>query len=110
MRLIFAQSIFLGVSFYDITCNCDITGSPFLENMASLKKLGLNRKLKHERNVNFLHQISIINKLNYSNLLDILMCLFENRIHEYLNINPFKNEESDKMRVDSAHIQGACGG
>ena len=38
------------------------------------------------------------------------MCLFENRICEYLNINPFKNEESDKMRVDSAHIQGACGG
>ena len=32
-----------------------------------------------------------------------------NWIHEYLNINSFKNEESDKMSVDSAHIQGACG-
>ena len=48
------QNIFLGVSSYDITCNCDITGSPFLENMASLKKLlRLNRKSKHERKVNF---------------------------------------------------------
>ena len=27
-----------------------------------------------------------------------------------MNINSFKNEESDKMSVDSAHIQGACGG
>ena len=38
------------------------------------------------------------------------MCLFINRIHEYLNINTFKDEESDKMSADSAHIQGACGG
>ena len=38
------------------------------------------------------------------------MCLFENRIHEYLNINSFKNEESDKKSVDSTHVQGACGG
>ena len=38
------------------------------------------------------------------------MCLFLNRIHEYLNINPFKNEESDKMSADSVHIQGASGG
>ena len=28
----------------------------------------------------------------------------------YLNINSFKNEESDEMRVDSVHIQGASGG
>ena len=27
-----------------------------------------------------------------------------------MNINSFKNEESDKKSVDSAHIQGACGG
>ena len=27
-----------------------------------------------------------------------------------MNINPFKNEESDKKSVDSTHIQGACGG
>ena len=38
------------------------------------------------------------------------MCLFLNRICEYLNINSFKNEESDKMSADSAHIQGASGG
>ena len=54
MRLIFTWSIFLGVSSYDVTCNCDITGSPFLENMASLKKLlKFSRKSKHERKVNF---------------------------------------------------------
>ena len=38
------------------------------------------------------------------------MYLFRNRIHEYLNINSFKYEESDKMSTDSAHIQGASGG
>ena len=38
------------------------------------------------------------------------MCLFKNRIHEYFNINSFKNEESDKMSADSAHAQGAGGG
>ena len=38
------------------------------------------------------------------------MYLFKNRIHEYLNINFFKNEESDKTSVDNAHIQGAYGG
>ena len=29
---------------------------------------------------------------------------------EYLNINVFKHEESDKAGVDSTHSQGACGG
>ena len=38
------------------------------------------------------------------------MCLFLNRVHEYLNINSFKDEESDKKSADSAHIQGASGG
>ena len=38
------------------------------------------------------------------------MYLFINRIHEYLNINSFKDEESDKMSADSAHVQGASGG
>ena len=38
------------------------------------------------------------------------MCLFLNRICEYLNINSFKDEESDKMSADRAHIQGASGG
>ena len=38
------------------------------------------------------------------------MYLFKNRICEYFNINSFKDEESDKMSADSAHIQGACGG
>ena len=42
--------------------------------------------------------------------MDILVYLFKKRIHEYLIINFFKNEESDKMSVDNAHIQGACGG
>ena len=38
------------------------------------------------------------------------MYLFENRICEGLNINPFKNEESDKTSVDNTPTQGACGG
>ena len=38
------------------------------------------------------------------------MLLFKNRIHEYFIINSFKEEESDKMSADSAHIQGASGG
>ena len=38
------------------------------------------------------------------------MCLFLNRICEYLNINSFKDEESEKMSADRAHIQGASGG
>ena len=42
--------------------------------------------------------------------MDILVYLFKNRIHEYLNINSFKNEESDEMSADSAHVQGASGG
>ena len=41
--------------------------------------------------------------------MDILVYLFKNRIHEGLNINPFKNEESDKTSVDNTHTQGACG-
>ena len=35
---------------------------------------------------------------------------FRNRICEYLNINVFKHEESDKASVDSTHTQGGCGG
>ena len=38
------------------------------------------------------------------------MYLFINRIRDYFNINSFKDEESDKMSADSAHIQGASGG
>ena len=38
------------------------------------------------------------------------MCLFMNKICEYLNINSFKDEESDKMSGDSAHVQGTSGG
>ena len=38
------------------------------------------------------------------------MHLFKNRICEYFNINYFKDEESDKMSADSAHIQEASGG
>ena len=37
------------------------------------------------------------------------MSNFKNRICEYLNINVFKNEESDKTSADDAHTQGACG-
>ena len=33
------------------------------------------------------------------------MCPFKSRIHEHFNINFFKNEESDKMSADSAHVQ-----
>ena len=42
--------------------------------------------------------------------MGILMYLFINRIHEYFNINSFKNEESDKMSADRAQVQGASGG
>ena len=52
----------------------------------------------------------MISKLKYSISLDILVYLFKNRIHKYLNINFFKNEESDKTSTDNAHVQGACGG
>ena len=38
------------------------------------------------------------------------MCLFLNKIREYLNINSFKNKESDKRSADSAHVQGASRG
>ena len=37
------------------------------------------------------------------------MYLFKNRIHKGLNINPFKNKESDKTSVDNTHTQGVCG-
>ena len=37
------------------------------------------------------------------------MYLFKNRICEGLDIDPFKNEESDKTSVDNTHTQGACG-
>ena len=37
------------------------------------------------------------------------MYLFKNRIHEYFNINSFKDEESDKMSADSAHVHRASG-
>ena len=33
------------------------------------------------------------------------MCLFKNRTHEHFNINFFKDEESDKMSAESAHVQ-----
>ena len=38
------------------------------------------------------------------------MYLFLNRIHDYLNINSFKDEERDKMSADSAQVQGVSGG
>ena len=54
----------------------------------------------------------------YQQVKDILSLLgisyvsiLKDRIHEYLNINSFKDDkESDKMGADSAHIQGACRG
>ena len=33
------------------------------------------------------------------------MCPFKNRFYEYFNINFFKNEDSDKMSAESAHVQ-----
>ena len=38
------------------------------------------------------------------------MHLFKNRICEYFNIKSFKDEESNKMSADSAHIQEKSGG
>ena len=40
-----------------------------------------------------------------SNLLEIFMCLFKNKIYEHFNVNFFKNEESDTMSAKSAHVQ-----
>ena len=36
------------------------------------------------------------------------MSILKNRICESLDINPFKNEESDKTSVDNTHTRGAC--
>ena len=116
MCQIFAQNIFSGVSAYDITCNCDITDSPFLENMASLKRLlKLGKKSKHERKVNFSSNYSsnfllIIFSSDISNLLGIFMCLFKFRICEHLDINLFKDEENDKISAESAPVQRTSGG
>ena len=33
------------------------------------------------------------------------MCIFKNRIYKHFNINFFKNEESDKMSAECAHVQ-----
>ena len=33
------------------------------------------------------------------------MYQFKNRIYEHFNINFFKNEESDKMSAESAHVE-----
>ena len=33
------------------------------------------------------------------------MCPFKNRIYEHFYINFFKNEKSDKMSAESAHVQ-----
>ena len=38
------------------------------------------------------------------------MCLFKNEICEHLNINLFKDEESDKMSAGSAPVQRTSGG
>ena len=37
------------------------------------------------------------------------MSQFKNRICEYLSINVFKQEESDKASVDSTHTPKSCG-
>ena len=42
--------------------------------------------------------------------MNIFICLFKNRIHEHFNINFFRDEESDKMSADSAHVQRTSGG
>ena len=61
-----------------------------------------------ERLISFIRFVDNRN-LKYLNLLDILCVQFKNRIHEYLNINVFKHEESDNSSVDSTHTWGACG-
>ena len=38
------------------------------------------------------------------------MCLFKNRIHVHLDINLFKDKESDKMSAESAPVQRMSGG
>ena len=47
--------------------------------------------------------------LEYFILLDIFMHFFRNIIREGLNINVFKDEEGDKISVDSTHTWRACG-
>ena len=39
MHLIFMWSMSLEVSSYDITCNCDITGSPFFGKHGIIKEV-----------------------------------------------------------------------
>ena len=51
----------------------------------------------------------LITDYNISNLLNIFMCLFKNRIHEYFDINFFKNKESGKMSAKSSHVQKTSG-
>ena len=38
-------------------------------------------------------------------MLDTFMCPFKSRICEHFNVNFFKDEESDKMSAESAHVQ-----
>ena len=62
------------------------------ERLISFIRFANNRNLEYFR---------FIGHLYVSNL--------ETEFYEYLNINVFKHEESDKASVDSTHTQGACG-
>ena len=33
------QNIFLGISLYDVTCDCDLTGSPLLSKHGIIKEV-----------------------------------------------------------------------
>ena len=39
MLLIFMQNVSLGVSFYDVTCNCNLTGSSLFEKHGITKEV-----------------------------------------------------------------------
>ena len=53
----------------------------------------------------FFIEFLLITSEDMSNLLDIVMYPFKNRIYEHFNVNFFKKEESDKMSAKSAHVQ-----
>ena len=39
VHLIFTRNISLGVSFYDVTCNCDLTGSSLSSKHGIIKEV-----------------------------------------------------------------------
>ena len=91
-------------------CSCDITDSPFSENMASFKKLlKFSKESKCDKKVNF-------TPLNYyiSSILwclkswGVFICLLNYGFYN-INVN-FKDEEVCKMSAENTHALKLGGG